>query len=534
MNFKSIIYGHKMAKFLLLGDSNIANSLQHQAVLGKGQYDFKKCTTRGLFVDKILSAQSELVVIAGIDCIVNEALTAPRESERCVSLVLNNLMSKVIEKLEGEEVANMVVAIASPLYWADFSEEVKKSLQFSFKQIRKDWKHKIKFLPPCPGVTYLADRVHLDELSGVRYTNHIIKKSCSLLKMAPNPAHNPSWADEVELQQMEDEEMEQEDTQPEIDVTQNRADGVIRQQQRSFSSTTINQPLQVSSQSHLFPTFAFPPPSQQPSMASLHSNLVPVQIQGTSNHELLQKIEELSKRMDSVEDKSYYDNLTFAAIKEDQDEAANQRNLCKVTLTGVVIKDFHKMAENEKPAAMKEAVIKIINLVTAEEEKVNRTVVFTRHRNGHIRNAKAAVIEARFQEVKQAVDFRKDFVAKHKALREAKALPDELEGVSTFPIQTVATRVRATLLKAMAKVVEAQSGPNISSYCQQFLTRPMLKIVNKSTQSTNVQSFAFVDAVLKLKSHNDLHRVALDEAYQIAGSNFRGRLEQHFIILKDK
>ena len=86
----------------------------------------------------------------------------------------------------------------------------------------------------------------------------------------------------------------------------------------------------------------------------------------------------------------------------------------------------------------------------------------------------------------------------------------------------------------MAKVVEAQSGPNISSYCQQFLTRPMLKIVNKSTQSTNVQSFAFVDAVLKLKSHNDLHRVALDEAYQIAGSNFRGRLEQHFIILKDK
>ena len=67
-----------MAKFLLLGDSNIANSLQHQAVLGKGQYDFKKCTTRGLFVDKILSAQSELVVIAGIDCIVNEALTAPK------------------------------------------------------------------------------------------------------------------------------------------------------------------------------------------------------------------------------------------------------------------------------------------------------------------------------------------------------------------------------------------------------------------------------------------------------------------------
>ena len=42
-----------------------------------------------------------------------------------------------------------------------------------------------------------------------------------------------------------------------------------------------------------------------------------------------------------------------------------------------------------------------------------------------------------------------------------------------------------------------------------------------------------IGKIMKLRHHNDLHRVALEEAYQIAASKFRGRLEQNFIILKD-
>lgn len=517
-----------MAKFLLLGDFNVANNLQHQAVLGKGQYDFKKCTTKGLFVDKILSAQSELVVIAGIDCIVNEALSAPRESGRCISLVLNNLVSKILEKFEEEENSSKIVAVASPLYWDEFSEEVKKSLQASYKQIRKDWKHKIKFFPPCPGMTFLQDKIHLDELSGVRYVNHIIKKSCSLLKIAPNPANNPSWADEVE-DQLEDEEMDQDDSQLTVvaNPTRNSTGLAGRTPQSSLSMPPQNfQGLNM-------PTFMIPPPTLQPSIASIPSQIIPFQMQDSTNHELLKKIEELAKRVDNVEDKSYYDNLTFAAIKEDQDDAANQRNLNRVTITGVKIEDFQRLAENEKPAAMKAAVNKIIRLVTEENEVANRNVVFTRHRNGHIREARSVVIEAKFQESKQAVDFRKELVSKVKALRAAEELPTDLEGVATYPVQTLATRVRATLLKAMARVVERQTGPNISAYCQQYNTRPMLKIVNKGTNPASYQSFTFVDAILKLKSNNDLHRVSLEDAYQIAGSNFRGRLQQNFVILKD-
>ena len=189
--------------------------------------------------------------------------------------------------------------------------------------------------------------------------------------------------------------------------------------------------------------------------------------------------------------------------------------------------------ENEKPAAMKAAVNKIIRLVTEENEVANRNVIFTRHRNAHIREARSVVIEAKFQDFKQAVDFRKELVSKVKTLKAAEELPTELEGVATYPVQTMATRVRASLLKAMARVVERQTGPNISAYCQQYNTRPMLKIVNKGTNPTSYQSFTFVDAILKLRSHNDLHRVSLDDAYQIAGSNFRGRLQQNFVILKD-
>ena len=515
-----------MARLLLLGDSNVANNLHHQAVVGKGQYDFKKCTTKGLFVDKLLAAQADHIVIAGIDCIVNEALSSPRESERCVSLVLNNLVSKVVEKLEDEGSGNPVVVLASPLYWEDFADDVKKSVQASFKQIRKDWKSKIKFLPPCPGVKFLPDRIHLDELSGVRYVNHIIKKSCSLAKINPNPATNPSWADDVELQQMEDEEMEQDDSQP--PETSNNLT-------RTVSSVTLqSRPPAAPFQVEQMAQFALPPPSQQHSILSQpFPHVLSLPASGPSNQDLMAKIDQLSKRVDSVEDKAYYDNLTFAAIKEDQDEAANQRYLDRVTLTGIKIEGFHQLAEKDKPAAMKAAVNQIIEKVTSDSEKDDRIVVFTRHRNGHIRNAKSVVIEARFQEVKQAVAFRKDYVAKYKALKAADELPPELEGVATFPVQTLSTRIRTILLKSMAKVVDGASGPNISAYCQQFLTRPMLKIVNKGSNFTNVQSYGFVDSILMLRRHGDLHRVALDEAYQLAASKFRGRLEQHFVILKD-
>ena len=85
----------------------------------------------------------------------------------------------------------------------------------------------------------------------------------------------------------------------------------------------------------------------------------------------------------------------------------------------------------------------------------------------------------------------------------------------------------------MAKVVEAASGPNISSYCQQYNTRPVLKIVNKQSNGNSFQTFGFVEAILKLKSNDDLHRVALEDAYQLAGSTYRGRLEQNFILLKN-
>ena len=516
----------KMSKFLLLADSNVANNLQHQATIGKGQFDFKKCTTKGLFIDKILAAQSDLVVVAGIDCIVNEALSSPRESERSVSFVLHNFVTKIIDKLEDEDSTTSMIALASPLYWNEFSEEVKRALSTTFKQIRRDWKHRIKFIPPCPGMAYLPDNIHLNELAGVRYTNHIIKKACSLAKIAPNPATNPSWADDVELQQMEDEEMEQDDSQPNPEVI------------RTASTNTVPQPtlpmLHPQQFSQQFSQFIPPPSRQQSMLTQSFPQLVSLPLQGPSNGELLQKLDELTKRVDSMEDKSFYDNLTFAAIREDQDDAANRNHLDKATLTGVKIKDFHKLAENEKPAAMKEAVNSIIALVTAEADKDNRTVVFTRHRNRHIRNAPTVVIEARFQDAKQATAFRKDFSIVHKRLKADGQLPEELTGVSAFPVQTLATRVRATLLKSMARVVDNATGPHISAYCQQYNTRPMLKIVTKGQgDNSSYQSYGFVEAIMKLRSNEDLHRVSLNDSYQIAGSKFRGRLQQEFVLLKD-
>ena len=87
----------------------------------------------------------------------------------------------------------------------------------------------------------------------------------------------------------------------------------------------------------------------------------------------------------------------------------------------------------------------------------------------------------------------------------------------------------------MAIVVDQVSSPDITAYCQPFLTRPMMKIVTKNNgnDNPNIQSFGFVDSIMKLRHHDDLRRVSTSEALQKAGSTFRGRLEQNFIILKD-
>ena len=353
---------------------------------------------------------------------------------------------------------------------------------------------------------------------------------------------------------MEDEDMDQEEssqlTQDVPSVTRHPSTISQRTPQHSFSNPPPQAqqpqvhynllPPPITQQTMTLPSLPMghhlTMPTLPPSHLSVHpyNHILNSPAQGPTNHELLKRIEELVKRVESVEDKAFYDNLMFAAIKEDQDDIANKNNLNKVTVTGVKIKDFDKFAEHEKPAAMKEAINKIISMVTADSDKDNRVVVFTRHRNGHIRNARSAVVEARFEDYKQAVAFRKDFVAKIKSYTSAgQTVPDEYKGISTYPVQTLSTRVRACLLKEMAKVVENRSGPNVTSYCQQFNTRPMLKIVAKQGAHTNYQTLGFVDSILKLKSHQDLHRVALDEAYQIAGSTFRGRLEQNFIILKN-
>ena len=62
-----------------------------------------------------------------------------------------------------------------------------------------------------------------------------------------------------------------------------------------------------------------------------------------------------------------------------------------------------------------------------------------------------------------------------------------------------------------------------------------MKIITKTNgDHISYQTYGFLDAILKLKSNDDLQRVSLNDAYQKAGSHFRGRLEQNFVLLKDR
>ena len=106
----------------------------------------------------------------------------------------------------------------------------------------------------------------------------------------------------------------------------------------------------------------------------------------------------------------------MASLKEEQDTEANIAMLNRVAISGVTVEGLAGLKEADKVTPMKDKVNEIIDLLKEEGQEFQ--VVFVRHLNKQIRGQKTAVIEAKFQDDKQAKLFRAAFVKKQKELTE--------------------------------------------------------------------------------------------------------------------
>jgi hypothetical protein len=134
------------------------------------------------------------------------------------------------------------------------------------------------------------------------------------------------------------------------------------------------------------------------------------------------------------------------------------------------------------------------------------------------------VLEVRFQNETQAKSIRANYVK----VRDS----EDLENFNITPTVRLATRVRVEILQAVSKLMRQQDSSVSKVHCLQFVPKPVLKVFRKDVRGNEFPIvMSFIDCVL-WALENDLEKsLDLKKAYQKAGSAFKGRMPQHFVVM---
>ena len=228
----------------------------------------------------------------------------------------------------------------------------------------------------------------------------------------------------------------------------------------------------------------------------------------------------LDRRVAALESAAFFNNLTMAALKEEQDTEANKAMLNRVSVSGLVIEGIQSMVESERIQAMRNKVQEVIDLVKEPDQVFE--IQFVRHLNRQ-RGQKYAVVEVKLADVKQAKMFRDNFVKKRKALPEK---------VNVTPVVRLATRVRVEIMYSICTQLKKHDPSIIKAMCLQYVPKPVIKLVSKTTAGGElVRTMTFIDAIRWVKANGYFGKIDLSKAYDRAGASCRGTLAQNFVLM---
>ena len=176
---------------------------------------------------------------------------------------------------------------------------------------------------------------------------------------------------------------------------------------------------------------------------------------------------------------------------------------------------------------------KIKSAITNFIKIIKPDLGYVRHLNFKLK-ATHQILRVTMGSEAQAKALRKAYGAKVKSWRENKNFPDDVKGTSIGPSLTLATRVRITILHALAKEIKA-SKEDTDAWVIQHVARPVLKI--ETAQNNDTKSFitmGFAQAIGYYKQelpHSNLSSQDLYDAYSIIGNRFGQELNHYFVIL---
>jgi len=239
------------------------------------------------------------------------------------------------------------------------------------------------------------------------------------------------------------------------------------------------------------------------------------------------------------------DQKTIAKMAEDQDFLENKVNLNKIIIQGLTVDGLLEIEERkDRVPVMKHAVTKLISAIvdaTKALEVCEPETVFLVNEGAMKKNKnKKPMFEATFANAKYPTQLRQVYGTLSKSWKEngkrsMEKIPMQFRGVYVNPSHNHRTRVRISVLKAVAKSYSSYY-PRNSCWVVDHVPRPVLKIIereeNARGKNERTRSLTYVDAVKLAQSNNLVGRQDLLDSLKLAGSGYGRMLESFFILLK--
>ena len=530
-----------MARLLLVTDSNFVNNIGVYGGRKIKDLEVKSCQSRRSALTEISTVEEGIVVVACLDMIAADiAKSTISGSDNAIEMYINQLIYKMVEKVDDSD-GRLAFGIMAPLFWTSHAMETKRALNHVYKSLRATSMTNIWVSDYFRDVQAGADGIHLTNLSANRFIKHVhemfvqVSEASGLkcvemldseaLDLSGSAGGIGSWADEGG-QREDDTAVIDLLPPPDMDMevgTDTRSESMI--------STSIMPPPAPPPPARTIPSMGGPRPDQlqtrllqlaAPTPIPDLSVPPPTALSAHNFGEVNVCFARIDRRLGSLESASYYSNVMTATMKEEQDNEANKAMLNRVTISGLVIPDLFKMSDSDKIKAMKSKVMETIDLVKEQEQIFE--IVFVRHLNRQVRGQKSAVVEAKFASEQQAKTFRAQFV-KHYATYKEK--------FNVTPVVRLATRVRIEIMHSVCTLLKRQDPTIARANCLQFIPKPVIKILRKSTAGTETtRTMTFIEAVCWIREQSLTKVIDLKKAYDRAGASFRGTLAQHFVLME--
>ena len=114
-------------------------------------------------MSEVSDLKEGIAVVACLDMIASDVIkTTPNEADRAIEVYYNQLLFKIVEKVDESD-GKLAVGVVAPLFWTPLTKEAKRSMNHTYKLMMKSPLQNVWFTEYMKDVNAGADGTHSDE-----------------------------------------------------------------------------------------------------------------------------------------------------------------------------------------------------------------------------------------------------------------------------------------------------------------------------------------------------------------------------------